>query len=106
MRPYTTEYAYQNFIDRTQDDPAHTYYGDNLDRLVESRVAKTPMTSSDSLRMCPSVNLRPDLHSFWLTQRCRSGRHWGHCRLLCGWPKGSLWKRRWGESSSAVDYAG
>ncbi len=34
MRAYTTGYAYQNFIDRSQPDSAHAYYGDNLDRLV------------------------------------------------------------------------
>jgi hypothetical protein len=25
MRPYATEYAYQNYSDRTQDDPARAY---------------------------------------------------------------------------------
>jgi len=33
MRPYTSRYAYTNFIDRTQGDWARAYYGENLDRL-------------------------------------------------------------------------
>lgn len=42
MRAYTTEYAYQNFIDRSQPDPAHAYYGDNLDRLIEIKSRHDP----------------------------------------------------------------
>lgn len=42
MRPYTTEYAYQNFIDRTQADWAHAYYGENLDRLVRIKRLRDP----------------------------------------------------------------
>jgi FAD/FMN-containing dehydrogenase len=42
MRSYTTEYAYQNFIDRTQEDPAHAYYEDNLDRLIELKSRYDP----------------------------------------------------------------
>jgi len=33
MRPYTSGYAYTNFIDRTQTDWARAYYGENLERL-------------------------------------------------------------------------
>jgi hypothetical protein len=33
MRPYTSEYAYQNFIDRSQANSAHAYYGENLQRF-------------------------------------------------------------------------
>jgi hypothetical protein len=42
MRAYTTEYAYQNFIDRSQADSAHAYYGDNLDRLVRIKRDRDP----------------------------------------------------------------
>lgn len=42
MRAYTTEYAYQNFIDRSQADPAHAYYGDNLDRLIDIKSRRDP----------------------------------------------------------------
>jgi FAD/FMN-containing dehydrogenase len=42
MRSYTTEYAYQNFIDRTQEDPAHAYYEDNLDRLIDLKSRYDP----------------------------------------------------------------
>jgi hypothetical protein len=42
IRAYTTEYAYQNFIDRTQADSAHAYYGDNLDRLVRIKRDRDP----------------------------------------------------------------
>jgi hypothetical protein len=42
MRAYTTEYAYQNFIDCSQTDSAHAYYGDNLDRLVRIKRDRDP----------------------------------------------------------------
>lgn len=42
MRAYTTQYAYQNFIDRSQADSAHAYYGDNLDRLVRIKRHRDP----------------------------------------------------------------
>ncbi len=42
MRAYTTEYAYQNFIDRSQADSAHAYYGDNLERLVRIKRLRDP----------------------------------------------------------------
>jgi hypothetical protein len=42
MRPYTTEYAYQNFIDRSQPDWANAYYGDNLDRLAGVKRDRDP----------------------------------------------------------------
>lgn len=42
MRAYTTGYAYQNFIDRSQVDPAHAYYGENLDRLVRIKRHRDP----------------------------------------------------------------
>lgn len=32
--PYTSRYAYTNFIDRTQGDWARAYYGENLDQLI------------------------------------------------------------------------
>jgi hypothetical protein len=35
MRPHLTGHAFQNFIDRTQVDWEHAYYGRNLDRLKE-----------------------------------------------------------------------
>ncbi len=50
MRSYTTEFAYQNFIDRSQADWAHAYYGDNLDRLVRTKRLRDPRTSSVFLR--------------------------------------------------------
>ena len=42
MRPYTSEYAYQNFIDRSQANSAHAYYGENLDRLVHIKRLRDP----------------------------------------------------------------
>ncbi len=42
MRAYTREHAYQNFIDRSQADSAHAYYGDNLDRLVRIKRLHDP----------------------------------------------------------------
>jgi FAD/FMN-containing dehydrogenase len=42
MRAYSTQYAYQNFIDRSQPDWAHAYYGDNLDRLVRIKRNRDP----------------------------------------------------------------
>ena len=42
MRPYTSEYAYQNFIDRSQPDWARAYYGGNLDRLVRIKRHRDP----------------------------------------------------------------
>lgn len=42
MQAYTTEYAYQNFIDRSQAEPAHAYYGENLDRLVRIKRRRDP----------------------------------------------------------------
>ncbi len=42
MRSYTTGFAYQNFIDRSQADWAHAYYGDNLDRLVRTKRIRDP----------------------------------------------------------------
>jgi FAD binding domain-containing protein/berberine-like enzyme len=35
MREYTSDEAYQNFMDEAQNDPLHAYYGANLPRLVE-----------------------------------------------------------------------
>lgn len=55
MRAYTTEYAYQNFIDRSQADPAHAYYGDNLDRLVRIKRSRDPQ---DFFRFPQSVPQR------------------------------------------------
>lgn len=42
MRAYTTEYAYQNFIDRSQADSANAYYGDNLNRLIDIKRRHDP----------------------------------------------------------------
>jgi hypothetical protein len=42
MRPFTSEYAYQNFIDRSQPDWARAYYGGNLDRLVRIKRLRDP----------------------------------------------------------------
>jgi Berberine and berberine like len=56
MRPYTTEYAYQNFIDRSQADWAHAYYGDNLDRLVRIKRLRDP---DDFFRFPQSVPQKP-----------------------------------------------
>lgn len=63
MRAYTTESAYQNFIDRSQADPAHAYYGDNLDRMIVIKNRHDPDDFFRSPRACPCANLRPDLHS-------------------------------------------
>jgi len=35
MRPHTSEQSYQNFIDDSQRDFLRSYYGDNLERLVQ-----------------------------------------------------------------------
>jgi FAD/FMN-containing dehydrogenase len=56
MKPYTTEYAYQNFIDRSQADWAHAYYGDNLDRLVSIKRSRDP---DDFFRFPQSVPEKP-----------------------------------------------
>lgn len=55
MRPYTSEYAYQNFIDRAQPDWARAYYGDNLDRLVRIKRLRDP---EDFFRFRQSVPQR------------------------------------------------
>ena len=55
MRAYTTEYAYQNFIYRTQADPAHAYYGDNLGRLIDIKSRRDPY---DFFRFAQSVPQR------------------------------------------------
>ena len=55
MRAYTSEYAYQNFIDRSQADPAHAYYGDNLDRLIDIKHRLDP---DDFFRFAQSVPQR------------------------------------------------
>jgi hypothetical protein len=55
MRAYTTEYAYQNFIDRSQVDPAHAYYGDNLDRLIDIKSRHDP---DDFFQFAQSVSQR------------------------------------------------
>jgi hypothetical protein len=39
MQPYFSGGAYQNFPDRTQADWQHAYYGQNFDRLVETKRA-------------------------------------------------------------------
>jgi hypothetical protein len=57
MQPYTSEYAYQNFIDRSQADSAHAYYGDNLDRLVRIKRDRDP---ENFFRFAQSV---PQRHS-------------------------------------------
>ena len=33
MEQYTSAHSYQNFIDPSQHDYLHAYYGENLDRL-------------------------------------------------------------------------
>lgn len=55
MRPYTSGYAYQNFIDRSQADWARAYYGDNLDRLVRTKRLRDP---EDFFRFRQSVPQR------------------------------------------------
>ena len=55
MRAYTMEYAYQNFIDRSQVDSAHAYYCDNLDRLVRIKRSRDPQ---DFFRFPQSVPQR------------------------------------------------
>ena len=35
MRPFTSDHAYQNFIDDSQTNFLRTYYGSNLERLVQ-----------------------------------------------------------------------
>jgi hypothetical protein len=42
MQPYFSGGAYQNFPDRTQEDWQHAYYGQNFDRLVETKRAWDP----------------------------------------------------------------
>ncbi len=42
MRPYVSASAYQNFIDRTQPDWQHAYYGENFQRLTEVKRAYDP----------------------------------------------------------------
>jgi hypothetical protein len=56
MKPYTTEYAYQNFIDRSQADWAHAYYGANLGRLVRIKRSRDP---DDFFRFPQSVSEKP-----------------------------------------------
>ncbi len=42
MRPHVSSFAYQNFIDRTQPDWEHAYYGANLERLTKLKRAYDP----------------------------------------------------------------
>ncbi len=42
MRPHVSPFAYQNFIDRTQPNWEHAYYGANLERLTEVKRAYDP----------------------------------------------------------------
>jgi hypothetical protein len=55
MRPYTSEYAYQNFIDRSQANSAHAYYGENLDRLVHIKRLRDPEYFFHFVRACRST---------------------------------------------------
>ena len=66
MWAYTSEYAYQNFIERSQADPAYVYYGDNLDRLVDIKSRHDPDDFFQSAQSVPqrSPTLRPDRHSW------------------------------------------
>ena len=50
MRPHVSPFAYQNFIDRTQPNWEHAYYGANLERLTEVKRSTTPTTCSASSR--------------------------------------------------------
>jgi hypothetical protein len=61
MRSYTTEYAYRNFIDRSQADLAHAYYGDNLNRLIDIKSRHDP---DDFFRFAQSVPLQPFRYVF------------------------------------------
>ncbi len=42
MAPHVSEFAYQNFIDRTQPDWEHAYYGENFERLTEVKRTYDP----------------------------------------------------------------
>lgn len=42
MRPHVSPFAYQNFIDRTQPNWKHAYYGANLKRLIKVKRAYDP----------------------------------------------------------------
>ena len=42
LRPHVSPFAYQNFIDRTQPNWEHAYYGANFERLVRVKRAYDP----------------------------------------------------------------
>lgn len=42
LRPHASSYAYQNFIDRSQADWQHAYYGSNLPRLIDIKSRYDP----------------------------------------------------------------
>jgi hypothetical protein len=48
--------AYQNFTDRAQTDWQHAYYGDNFERLVETKVRWDP---SNHFRFGQSIPVSP-----------------------------------------------
>lgn len=52
MEPYTSAYCYQNFIDPSQRDYLHAYYGDNLPRL---QAIKRKYDPSDLFRYPQSI---------------------------------------------------
>jgi hypothetical protein len=58
MRAYSTQYAYQNFIDRSQPDWAHAYYSDNLDRLVSIKRNRDPEDFFHFRQSVPQSNPR------------------------------------------------
>jgi hypothetical protein len=58
MRSYSTQYAYQNFIDRSQPDWAHAYYSDNLDRLVSIKRNRDPEDFFHFRQSVPQSNPR------------------------------------------------
>ena len=54
LRPHTSTFAYQNFIDRSQPSWQHAYYGSNLERLTEIKRRHDP---DDVFRFQQSIPL-------------------------------------------------